>query len=256
MARSGGTDMTQTDDARPGRELFWLRLMAALVDVVAMVVVAHVAAVALYAASSGVLRSSTLLKSAQCQPLRSLSARVLQGVAMPPGLRPVAAQVCTLSLAGLETARYETVMLQGQEGEVTHSLAFSRPVDRKGEPVTPVILDWTYPLVFILAMALGEGLAGTTLGKRLVGLRVAARGGGRLGVGRALIRNLVIYGAWAIVLTTPLIAALLHVQLSHAGYIAAVAVFGALGWAPLFMLAQASPRALYDRWTGAEVMKA
>jgi uncharacterized RDD family membrane protein YckC len=248
--------MTTADETRSGRELFWLRLMAAMVDVAAMVVVAHLAAVALYAASSGVLRSSTLVKTAQCQPLRSMSASMLQGIAIPPALRPVAAQLCTVSLMGLETARYETVMLRSQEGEVTHSLAFSRPVNRKGEPVAPVILDWAYPLAFILAMSLGEGLLGVTLGKRLIGLRVVAAGGGRPGVGRALVRNLVIYGPWAIVLTTPLIAALLHVQLSHAGYIAAVAVFGALGWAPLFMLAQASPRALYDRWAGAEVVRA
>lgn len=247
--------MTQPDDTRSGRELFWLRLMAAMVDVAALVLVAHLAAIALYAASSGTLRSSTLVKTAQCQPLRALSATVLRGVAIPAGLRPVAAQLCSVTLAGLETARYETVMLQGQDGEVTRSLAFSRPVDRKGEPVAPVILDWIYPLAFILAMALGEGLVGTTLGKRLVGLRVSAAGGGRLGVGRALMRNLVIYGPWAIVLTTPLIAALLGVQLSRVGYIAAVALFGALGWAPLFMLAQASPRALYDRWTGAEVVR-
>jgi uncharacterized RDD family membrane protein YckC len=248
--------MTEANNARSGRELFWLRLMAAMVDVAAMVVIVHLAAIALYAASSGVLRSSTLIKTAQCQSLHAMSEKVLQGVAIPPGLRPVAAQLCTLSLAGLETARYETVMLRGQDGEVTHSLAFSRPVDAKGEPVVPVILDWAYPLAFILAMALGEGLLGTTLGKRLVGLRVTAVGGGRLGVGRGLIRNVVIYGAWAVVLTTPLVAALLRVQLSHAQYIAAVAVFGALGWAPLFMLAQASPRALYDRWAGAEVARA
>jgi uncharacterized RDD family membrane protein YckC len=221
-----------------------------------MVVVAHLAAVALYAASSGVLRSSTLLKSTQCQPLRSMSEKVLEGVAIPAVLHPVAAQLCTVSLVGLETARYETVMLQGQDGEVTHSLAFSRPVDRKGEPVRPVILDWAYPLAFILAMTLGEGVFGVTLGKRLIGLRVAGGGGGRLGLGGALVRNLVIYGAWAVLLTTPLIAALLHVRLSHAGYIGAVAVFGALGWAPFFMLAQAAPRALYDRWAGAEVVRA
>ena len=161
--------MTQADETRSGRELFWLRLMAAIIDVAAMVVVAHLAAVALYAASSGVLRSSTLLKTTQCQPLRSMSAKVLEGVAIPAVLHPVAAQLCTVSLAGLETARYETVMLQGQDGEVTHSLAFSRPVDRKGEPVTPAILDWAYPLAFILAMTLGEGVFGVTLGKRLDG---------------------------------------------------------------------------------------
>lgn len=247
--------MTDVDEARSGRELFWLRLMAAIADVAALIVVAHLGAVALYAASGGALRSSTLVRSTQCQALRSVSARVLQGVSGPRGARPVAAQLCTLSLVGLETGRYVAVALESQEGEVTHSLAFSRPVDRTGAPITPVILDWAYPVGFIAAMTLGEGLLGLTLGKALVGLRVVAARGGRLGLPGALFRNLVIYGAWAVVLTLPLIAALAGVRLSHWGYIAAVAVLGALGWAPLAMLAQASPRALYDRWAGAEVVR-
>ncbi|HEX3700171.1 MAG TPA: RDD family protein [Phenylobacterium sp.] len=247
--------MSEADEVQSGRELFWLRLMAAMVDVVAMVVVVQAAAVLLYWASDGALRSSTLARSARCQPLGSISATVLAGVAVPPGARPVAARLCTLSLAGLETGRYETVALRGQQGEVTRSVAFSRPVDRQGRPVTPVILDWTYPLAFIAAMALGEGLFGATLGKAMVGLRVSARGGGRLPLHRALGRNLVIYGPWAVVLLLPLLAALLRIQLSHAGYIACVAVFGALGWAPLALLAQASPRALYDRWMGADVSR-
>ncbi|THD83324.1 MAG: hypothetical protein E7812_00600 [Phenylobacterium sp.] len=247
--------MADAVETRSGRELFWLRLMAAVVDVAALVVVANLAAIVLYAASGGALRSSTLFKTAQCQPLRSISMTMLQGVAIPPGARAVAAQLCTLSLVGLETGRYETVALQSQEGELTRSVAFSRPVDRKGQPMTPVILDWVYPLAFILAMSLGEGLFGATLGKRMVGLRVvAARGGGRLAPHRALLRNLVIYGPWAVVLTLPLLAAVLHIRLSHTAYIAAVAGFGALGWAPLAMLAQASPRALYDRWAGADVL--
>jgi uncharacterized RDD family membrane protein YckC len=51
--------------------------------------------------------------------------------------------------------------------------------------------NWT--LVLFLALSvLTVGTVGSTPGKRLVGLRVVAQGGGRLGVGRVLIRTLLL----------------------------------------------------------------
>lgn len=248
--------MSKTEQGVRSRDLFWRRLVAAAADVLVLVVAAQLAAVALYAASEGKLRSSTLVKSAHCEAVHAMSAKVLQGVAVPAGARPVAARVCALSMAGFETGRYATVVLQAQDGEVTRSLAFSRPLDRKGQPTTPVILDWVYPLAFILVMSLAEGLFGATLGKRALGLKVvAADGGGRLGLPRALLRNAVIYGGGAMVLVAPLVAALAHIRLPPLAYYAAVGVFGVLVLAPFAMLAEASPRALYDRWAGADVVR-
>jgi uncharacterized RDD family membrane protein YckC len=239
-----------------GRELFWLRVTAGGIDVLAGVVAATLAAVLIYAATDGAWRSSTPFKVARCQPLSALSIKVLEGVAVPPGARPVAAQVCTVHLLGFETGRYAQVALQSQDGEVTRRLSFSRPVDRKGEPVAPAVLDWAYPLAFILAMAVWEGLTGGTLGKRLVGLKVvAADGGGRLGVARALVRNLVIFGGAALLILAPLAAALAHVRLAPTAYYAAVGVLGLLVLAPFAMLAEANARPLYDRWAGADVVR-
>jgi len=248
--------MSKTEQGVRSRDLFWRRVAAAAVDVLVLVVVAQVAAIALYAASEGKLRSSTVVKSARCQAVHAMSAKMLEGVAVLAGARPVAAQVCALSMAGFETGRYATVMLQAQEGEVTRSLAFSRPLDRKGLPTTPVILDWVYPLAFVLVMSLAEGLFGATLGKRALGLKVVAvDGGGRLGLARALLRNAVIYGGAAMVLVAPLVAALAGIRLPPLAYYAAVGVFGLLVLAPFAMLAEANPRALYDRWAGADVVR-
>ncbi|MDB5475920.1 MAG: hypothetical protein JWP49_1431 [Phenylobacterium sp.] len=248
--------MTEAEAGAGSRDLFWRRVAAAAVDIAVLVVAAHLAAVGLYAASHGKLRSSTLVKAVRCQPLAGISFKVLEGVAAPPGSRPVAARVCTISMAGLETARYVTVALMAQEGEVTRSLAFSRPVDREGQPMRPVILDWAYPLAFIAIMSLAEGLFGATLGKRLLGLKViAADGGGRLGLPRALLRNLVIYGGAAAVLIAPLVVAVTGLRLPQLGYYTAVGVFGLLVLAPIAMLAEAAPRTLYDRWARAEVIR-
>jgi uncharacterized RDD family membrane protein YckC len=240
------------EDRGVTRDLFWRRLAAALIDVVVLVLLGSFAAVALYAASGGALRSTTLLQTTRCAPVTAISERALEVARLPPGFRPNAAAVCVQSFLGVESGRY-LVMSQRTPGQPTISL--SRPIDAAGRAVAPKVLDWTYPLAFILVMAGLEAAFGATLGKRALGLKVTAETGGRLGLHRALLRNVVIYGAWAVVLTVPLLSALLRVRLSHAGYIAAVAVFGALGWAPLFMLAQAAPRALYDRWAGAEVIR-
>ena len=234
-------------------DLFWRRLAAGAIDIAAGIVVASLAAVLLYAASDSKLRSSTLTKTIACQPAHAISVTVLQGVAAPAGARPVAAKLCVISLAGFETARYLTIDLLAQDGEVTRSLAFSRPVDRKGEPLTPVILDWAYPLGFILIVSLAEALFGATLGKRLLGLRVQSPTGGRVSIGGALLRNLVIYGGAALVLVTPLAVAVTGLRLPPLVYYGAVGVFGLLVLAPFAMLAESGPRALYDRWAGSLV---
>lgn len=248
--------MTIGEDRAAARGLFWRRLAAGAIDVALFAALSLATGVLLYGASDGRLRSSAPFAETRCAPLRALSAKVFKGVAMPAGAQAVAARRCTVSLAGLETSRYVSVVLQAQDGEVTRSLSFSRPVDRTDAPVSPVILDWTYPLAFILVAALCEGLAGATPGKRALGLKVIAASGGRLGLPRALARNLVVYGGGTLVLIAPLAAALAGVRLTPTLYYLAVGVFGLLILAPFAMLAEAQPRARYDRWVGAEVIGA
>ncbi|HEV2532310.1 RDD family protein [Phenylobacterium sp.] len=249
--------MTDTEQGMRSRDLFWRRLGAGAVDIALLAAAASLAAVVLYGASGGKLRSTAFLKTTHCQAVQGISIKVVQGIPIPRAARPVAAQLCTIDMAGFETSRYVTVMLQAQEGEVVRSLAFSRPVDRQGLPMQPIILDWTYPFAFIVIMSLAETWFGATLGKRAFGLKVVAfDGAGRLPLGRALLRNLVIYGGATLVLVAPLVIALAGLRLPQLAYYGAVGVFGLLVLAPIAMLAEAAPRALYDRWAGAEVIRA
>lgn len=247
--------MAAANTAGPERDLFWPRLIAAAIDVALFVLVANLLAVALYAATEGKLRSSTLMSVTRCAPLQAISAKALQGLSLPFGYQPASAMLCKRSLLGLETARYLAIGLQAQDGEVIRSLAVSRPVDRGNRPLAPVILDWAYPLAFILLLAGLEWGFGRTPGKLFLRLRVSAAGGGRLPPHRALLRNAAIYGAWAAVAAVPVLAAMAGLVLPRAGYLVAVAVLGALGWAPLAMLSTAKPQALYDRWAGARVTR-
>lgn len=245
--------MTTADEPAGGRGLFWRRMAAGAIDIAALGALALLAGALLYAGSDGRLRSSAPFTRTDCAPLHSISAKVFEGLAWPPGARPVSARLCTVSMAGLETSRYVSVVLEAQEGEVTRSLAFSRPVDRKGGPLTPVILDWVWPLAFILVVGVCEGRFGATPGKLALGLRVRRGDGRPLGLGRGVLRNLLIYGGGALVLIAPLAAAMAGVHLSPTLYYLAVGICGLLILAPFAMLAEAQPRARYDRWIGAEV---
>lgn len=247
--------MAEQEGARSGQDLLWLRITAAAIDVVVSALIAQLVAVGLYWASDGVLRSSTFARAAHCQPMTKLSGVLMQGVPAPRHARPVAAQTCVISSLGLETGRYVMVALQSQEGEVVRSLAFSRPVNRQGAPVTPLILDWVWPIAFILVMSVAEWLGGSTIGKRLVGLKVVGEAGGRRLLAGAMVRNLVIWGGAALVIVAPLAAALSGLRLSQAEYYAAVGVFGLMVLAPIAMLIQAPARPLYDRWARTEVVR-
>jgi uncharacterized RDD family membrane protein YckC len=247
--------MTAENTTGSGGDLFWPRLIAAAIDVALFVVLANLLAVALYAATDGKLRSSTLMSVTRCAPLQAISTKALEGLALPFGYQPTSATLCKRSLLGLETARYLTIGLQAQEGEVTRSLAVSRPVNHDNLPLTPVILDWAYPLGLILLLAALEWGFGRTPGKLLLRLKVSASDGRRLPPHRALLRNLVIYGAAAAVMAVPVLAAAAGVTLPLTAYVAAVALLGGMGWAPLAMLSMAKPQALYDRWAGAQVVR-
>lgn len=69
------------------------------------------------------------------------------------------------------------------------------PVDGAFRVTQPwIYLDLFFGLALLVVLTLLEGLTGASLGKRIVRLRVQSPGGGRAGPGRALVRNLIIWG--------------------------------------------------------------
>lgn len=247
-----------------GRAPVWRRLAAAAIDGVFFVVAASLLSVALYAASGGQVRAYVFQPVDRCEALASVPAEVAHAaLAAVPGQasRVTAATGCRRLFLGLESARFVSVSLEVQQGETILGAAVLQPVDRAGRPVQPLSLGWAYPLVFGLAMAMGEGLLRGTPGKAALGLRVTAAAGGRLGLPRALGRNLMIYGWLAA-------GALLVLGLPHLGRaapdlvsfvrevrVAELAVVGVLALWALATLLTGRPDPAYDRWTGARVVR-
>ena len=237
----------------------WRRLAAAAIDVVLLVLAGSLASVALYAATDGALRSGVVLRQTHCATVRAVPASFLDfkalGLATPAGFSPQAAGLCTEGFFGLESGRYLTIQGPAPTLRGPRMTAINLPLDREGHLVRPRVLDWAYPLAFLLIMAAMESALGATPGKLLFGLRVGSDQGGRLDPLRALGRNLVIYGPWILALMAPLLAAMAGIVQPPWLRIGEIGGLALLGWAGVAMLSQAHPQALYDRWMGAEVVK-
>lgn len=247
-----------------GRAPVWRRLGAAAIDGVFVLIAASLLSVALYTASGGKVRAFVFQPVVQCGPGETVPSSVAKaaGAALPE-FRAAEAMSCRRLFLGLESSRYMVVRMAPRHEDARDRGVFvMQPVNRAGEAVQPMSLGWVYPLLFVLSMAAGEGLLGGTPGKAGLGLRVVAAAGGRLGLGRALWRNLAIYGWLAA-------GALLVLVLPHLGraapglgafarqlWIAELAVVGALALWSLAMLLMGRPDPAYDRWTRAKVVRA
>lgn len=248
-----------------GRAPKWRRLAAAAIDGVFFVITASLLSVALYTASGGKVRAFVFQPVDRCEQVTSLAPEVARAAlaAIPSQASQItSASSCRRLFLGLESARFVSVSVQAQQGETIMGAAVLQPVDPSGEPVRPLSLGWAYPLLFVLSMAVGEGLLGGTPGKAGLGLRVVAARDGRLGLPRALARNLLVYG-W-LVAGALLVLALPHLGRAAPGlvafarelWIAELAVVGLLALWALALLLMGRPDPAYDRWTGARVVRA
>lgn len=100
---------------------------------------------------------------------------------------------CRTRIMGSEIDRSATIAETSQAQRY-----FILPVDRDFRVTRPwLYLDHVFGLAMLLVLTMLEGTTGTTFGKRVAGLRVRGRNDGRAGLGRALVRNLVIWGPGA-----------------------------------------------------------
>lgn len=219
-------------------DLLWRRLAAGLIDVVLGLAAAGLIAGAVYAASGGVIRMGVPAPVNSCATTKTLSVDIiLAAVAAAPGHRPTDARMCVDRFLGLETNRHLVVAMAGADARVVFV-----PLSPAGAVIQPVKLGWLAPLAFILLMALGEGLAGTTPGKFALGLTVDG------GLWRALGRNLLVH-AWLLAwLVSPLVLGGATSTGLTPMLVLATAVLLALAFGP------SAP--LYDRWTGVRVRRA
>lgn len=248
-----------------GRAAVWRRLAAAAVDGVFFVLAASLISVALYTVTDGRFRAYVFQPVDRCEAATSISPAVAQAaLAAIPSVssRVVSATACRRLFLGLESGRFVSVNVEAQQGETVMGAAVLQPVNRDGEPVRPLAYGWAYPLAFVLSMAIGEGLLRGTPGKAGFALRVVGADGGRLGLARALARNVMVYG-WLLagavtVFALPQIGRAAPGLLAYGGSIriAELTLVGGLALMALVWLLTGRPDPAYDRWTGAKVVPA
>ena len=158
---------------------FWRRAFALAIDYAVLAF----AIVLLFQATGGVVRVSDL---AMVQNLSCMSSAFT--VQQPAASQTTMTETCERKLLGLVYDRWTEVSEQTQSGSATQTRTVRTPIDAGGRPMRAFYLD--HLLILLLAAYLGvaEWLFGTTLGKRVVGVRVQTQDGGALRVGNACRR--------------------------------------------------------------------
>ena len=199
------TDTLERLSSSKGEGNFWRRVGALVIDWAIVGVGLCVIAVLGYGVTGGQIRmaqapmSFTSCLPAEAAPQGFDPAAPIPGVA-PEAQREIMGDIttfradvvtdCRVSILGSEIDRKANIA----ETAATQRF-FIMPVDDQVRITWPwLYLDHLYGLVMLTLLALLEGLTGASFGKRVVRLKVQSRKGGAAGLGRAFVRNLILWG--------------------------------------------------------------
>jgi uncharacterized RDD family membrane protein YckC len=175
-------------DARSGeRGGFWRRVLALLIDAMLISLLVGIIGVPLYGPTGGAIRvSSTFVNDTTC----TATSPNRPGVRLPMDFTPTGAGICVRRFFGLEHDRTLIIQQITKSGAVTYSRVISLPVDAEGRVVKPFYLDNLTLVLIAIYLFLLEWLIGTTIGKRILGLRVRSLDGARITLSQSAIRTL------------------------------------------------------------------
>jgi uncharacterized RDD family membrane protein YckC len=243
---------------------FWRRLSAFIIDTIIVSLPIQILVVVLFALTNGAVQTTSGISFGNC--LKTLQITELpQGLDPPPPANSNQAVICSTSFFGLESARRLTVSRVTKEGIVTKTFSRTYALDAQGKPRNAVSLDSVAVLALFIYLITMEYRFGATLGKCLLGIRVAdADGPERLGIPlrKAGIRNLLMW-AWAV----PLFAVLLvFLIVSHGDWellmedsffvwfwLAGIPVFAWHLWVLVQIVCKLDP--IYDKIAGTAVLR-
>jgi uncharacterized RDD family membrane protein YckC len=168
---------------------FFDRGFASLIDALLLLLVAQLAAALAYALSGGSIQTASFLSPQTCLQVASPPT----GIEAPP-FQPTMMLDCRYGFPGLPSARSFIAVGIEQSGTTTLLRQSFTALDESGRRVTPLSLPLLWlPLLLLYKLAF-EGGAGTTPGKRLLGMRVLDRAARPAGIGRVATRNLLLIG--------------------------------------------------------------
>ena len=163
---------TELDNAECERGGFWRRLLALLIDAVAIAFILQLAAFAAFPLSHGRVQYLGGIVALTCDKLD----KVPEGISVPDDFGPTSISDCRRGLFGLISGRTLVVTRTNQVGAITTMRQIIRTLDADGNPVDVVAVDFLFvPLLLALRFAfdLGRG----SPGRRICRLRLATASG-------------------------------------------------------------------------------
>jgi hypothetical protein len=163
----------------------WRRVLALLIDVIAISAVLQLLAIALFPLSHGRVQfAGGLIYGTTCDKLE----KVPDGVVLPADLAANSITDCRQSLFGLTSARILQVTRITQNGAITKTVYIARMLDADGAPTAGLPLDvLLLPLLLALRFALDRGRG--SLGRRLCRIRLRNASNGEAASASALRRR-------------------------------------------------------------------
>jgi uncharacterized RDD family membrane protein YckC len=164
---------------------FWRRAFALMIDTFAIHAVLVLAGMLLFAPTGGFVRIGELsgLNRSACA---STATSIQRGGAA----QTTRITFCESALLGVVHDRWSEAAEETQSGFLTVTRSVRTPVDAAGRPMRAFYLDQLLVLLLAAYLGIAEWLFGTTLGKRVVGVRVRSQDGSSLQLGTACRRLL------------------------------------------------------------------
>ena len=185
MSGAGGVLSTQS----PPIAGFWIRLLAQIIDGAVWGALATLTGVALVAAAPETFGlKDAPFQTMQCRRLTSAP----PGFALPADFNSSMMVQCRKSAFGFPFRDEVIATERRTQGNTWVAKSYTQQVDPELRPRSTFDLSIPLSLSFLGYIVFAEGLFGTTLGKRLLRLRVVGGGMGVPGLKAASIRNLVL----------------------------------------------------------------
>ena len=115
------------------------------------------------------------------------------GLDLPPDFKVTHVVDCTHYFFGMVHDRTLRVSEVTRSGSVTYTRSLTFSADAEGRPTTVFYLDYLWIFIFALYRIVSEWKLGTTLGKRILHMRVQPLGGGPMTAARAVKRTLMCF---------------------------------------------------------------
>jgi uncharacterized RDD family membrane protein YckC len=147
---------------------FWRRYLAVMIDLVILSLLFQIIGAILFVATSGWIQQSFGVTFTNCE----IAQTVPDGLFPPPPAGANFARQCRVYFFGAETARRLEVGRLTTEGNTANIVSQSYMLDRDGQPINGVSIDWIVMVIFIAYLLAMETRFGATLGNLVMRIRV------------------------------------------------------------------------------------